>query len=199
MKCNEIMTKDVQWVSPDETVAGAAKLMAFHNLGFLPICKPSGEPIGVITDRDIALRVVGENRNTQVTKVNEVMSLPVRFARLDTPLDRLGEIMTTEGISRLLILDEAGQLRGIVSASDLLVHAPAHLSLETVRGIYARETADRRVGEPHKARKPTLEFFHGPRAPLIETTEPSSVENSARLESDNVAHGGTNTLKEFPV
>jgi len=146
MQCDEIMSKDVQWILPEETVAAAAKLMAFHNLGFLPICEPGGEPVGVITDRDIALRVVGENHNTQITKVREVMSKPVRFVRPDTPLDRLGEIMTTERISRLLVLDEDGQLQGVISASDLLVYAPASLSLQTVRGIYARQTADRRVG-----------------------------------------------------
>jgi len=49
MRCEEIMSQDVQWIRPDETVARTAKLMAFHNLGLLPVCNADGKAIGVIT------------------------------------------------------------------------------------------------------------------------------------------------------
>ena len=62
MRCEEIMSQDVQWIRRDETVARTAKLMAFHNLGLLPVCNADGKAVGVITDRDIALRVVGKDR-----------------------------------------------------------------------------------------------------------------------------------------
>jgi CBS domain-containing protein len=197
MHCKEIMSQDVQWILPDETVAGAAKLMAFHNVGFLPICAADGKPIGVITDRDIALRVVGEDRPAERTKVREVMTASVHTVAPDCPVDRIGEIMTNAGVSRLLVLDDGGFLDGIVSVVDLLVHAPGHRALETARGIYARETTDRSVGHPHLATQPTPEFFRGARD--FARDHNSVEENPARHEAESVVHGGTNDFKEFPA
>jgi CBS domain-containing protein len=197
MHCKEIMSHNVQWIPPDETVAGAAKLMAFHNLGLLPICSPDGKPIGVITDRDIALRVIGKDRLAAQTVVADVMTTPVQSVALDCPVDRAGELMTKAGVSRLLVLDESGHLGGLVSVADLMVHAPGHGASETARGLYARETSDRSLGHPHRATKPTPEFFKGARdhAPDADST----AENPARVEAQSVVHGGTNDLKEFPA
>ncbi len=115
----------------------------------------------------------------------------------DCPLDRIGEIMTNAGVSRLLVLDDEGHLDGLVSVADLLVHSPGHRALETARGIYARETSDRSPGHPHLATQPTPEFFHGAHdfAPDDNLVE----ENPARREANSVVHGGTNELKEFPA
>jgi CBS domain-containing protein len=197
MHCKEIMSHNVQWVLPNETVARAAKLMAFHNLGLLPVCNADGKPVGVLTDRDIALRVVGEDRPAARTKVQDVMTGTVQTVAADCPVDRIGEIMTNAGVSRLLVLDDEGHLDGLVSVADLLVHAPGHRALETARGIYARETSGRSPGHPHLATQPTPEFFHGARdlAPDDNLVE----ENPARSEANSVVHGGTNDLKEFPA
>lgn len=197
MQCKEIMSHNVQWIPPGETVAGAAKLMAFHNLGLLPICSPDGTPIGVITDRDIALRVVGKDRVAAQTVVRDVMTAPVQFVSLDCSVDRVGEMMTKAGVSRLLVLDENGHLDGLISVADLLVHVPGHYALETARGLYARETGDNSVGHPHLASKPTPEFFRGARDRTPD--DESTVENPARIEAQSVVHGGTNDLKEFPA
>src|ERR1035437_5702643 len=108
MHCKEIMSHNVQWILPRETVASAAKLMAFHNLGLLPVCSLDGKPIGVITDRDIALRVVGKDRLPAQTVAEDVMSAPVLFVTADCPVERAGQIMTEERVSRLLVLDDDG-------------------------------------------------------------------------------------------
>jgi CBS domain-containing protein len=197
MHCKEIMSHNVQWIPPGETIAGAAKLMAFHNLGLLPICSPDGRPIGVITDRDITLRVVGKDRLAAQTVVEDVMTTPVQSVALDCPVDRLGELMTKAGVSRLLVVGENGRLAGLVSVADLLVHVPGHYALETARGLYARETSDRSVGHPHRASKPTPEYFRGARD--LTPDADSTVENPARVEANSVVHGGTNDLKEFPA
>jgi CBS domain-containing protein len=197
MHCKEIMSHNVQWIPPGETVAGAAKLMAFHNLGLLPICSPDGKPIGVITDRDIALRVIGKDRLAAQTVVEDVMSAPVRSAGPDWAVDRVGELMTKAGVSRLLVVDEGGHLDGVVSVADLMVHAPGHTALETARGIYAREVSLQSIGHPHRASKPTPEYFHGARD--LAPADASTAENPARSEAENVVHGGTNRLKEFPA
>ena len=198
MRCEEIMSQDVQWIRPDETVARTAKFMAFHNLGLLPVCNADGKAIGVITDRDIALRVVGRNRPTAKTKVGDVMTAPVQFVPPDCPADRAGEMMVSAGVSRLLVLDDKGQLKGLVSLGDLLVHESAGPALDTARGIYARETPDQpTVGHPHPATEPTPEYFHGAhdRGPAEESAPEAE---AARLEAKDVNRGGDRSSKEFP-
>ena len=197
MHCKEIMSHNVLWILPGETVAGAAKMMDFNNLGLLPICNAAGKPLGVITDRDIALRVIGKDRLAAQTLVADVMSTPVQSVAPDCPVDRVGELMTQLGVSRLLVLDEHGHLTGLVSVADLLVHGPGHGALATVRGLYARERSDRSAANPHLAANPTPEFFHGART-LTHDDDPIA-ENPARIEANAVVHGGTNALKEFPA
>jgi CBS domain-containing protein len=197
MHCKEVMSHNIQWILPGETVAGAAKMMAFHNLGLLPICSGDGKPLGVITDRDIALRVIGKDRLAAQTVVEDVMTTPAQSVAPDCPVDRVGELMTQSGVSRLLVLDESGRLAGLVSVADLLVHAPGHNALATARSLFARERSDHSTGHPHRADKPIPEFFHGARE--VVQTDQSAAENPARSEANTVVHGGTNDLKEFPA
>jgi len=196
MHCKEIMSHNVQWITPGETVAAAAKLMAFHNLGLLPVCGADGKPIGVLTDRDIALRVVGKDRLASQTVVEAVMTTPVQSVAADCSVDRAGEIMTKGGVSRLLVLDEGSHLTGLISVADLLVHAPGKIALEIARGVYAREVSDPSTGHPHRASKPTPKFFHGLRDSSPDSD--AATGNPARVEANSVSHGGTNDLKEFP-
>jgi CBS domain-containing protein len=198
MQCREIMSHDVQWIRPGETVAGAAKMMAFYNVGLLPICSADGKPLGVITDRDIALRVIGKDRLAAQTVVEDVMTTPVQSVTSDCALDRVGELMTKAGVSRLLVLDKAGHLEGLVSVADLMVRAPGHTASEAARGVYARETSVHLAsGHPRPASKPDPAFFHGVRE--VPRDYASTAENPARVEADAVVHGGTNDLKEFPA
>jgi signal-transduction protein with cAMP-binding, CBS, and nucleotidyltransferase domain len=190
------MSHEVQWIPPDATVARAAKLMAFHNLGVLPVCSADGKAIGVITDRDIALRVVGKGRHPAQTKVGDAMTTPVQFVAPDCPIERAGEFMASASVSRLLVLSESGHLEGVISLADLLAHAPGHCALNTARGIYARETSDRSAGAPHLAAQPAPEFFDGTREDA--PTDDSSAENLARRDADNVSANRTNEFKEFP-
>lgn len=196
MHCKEIMSHDVQWILAGETVASAAKLMAFHNLGLLPVCTPDGKPIGVITDRDIALRVIGRDRLAAQTVVEDVMSAPVQFVAPDCPLDRIGQLMNQGKVSRLLVLDDAGHIAGIVSIVDLLIHSTGKGSLEAVRGVYARESSARSFDHPHRASMMIPEYFRGIRDATPDRV--SAGDNPARAEANSVVHGGTNDLKEFP-
>ena len=197
MHCKEIMSHNIQWILPTATVSAAAKLMAFHNLGLLPVCSTDGKPVGVVTDRDIALRVIGKDRLAAQTVVEDVMTAPVISVASDCPVESIGEFMTKAGISRLLVLGEDGRLEGLVSLADLLVHAPGKNALETARGVYAREMSDRSVGHPHRASKPVPKYFRGARD--LTPSEDPAVENPARVEASSVVHGGTNDLKEFPA
>lgn len=198
MQCKEIMSRDIPWILPRETVAAAAKLMAFHNIGLLSVCAPGGQPVGVITDRDIALRVVGNDRRAADTLVEEVMSPSVRTAADDSSVEQVGEIMRSAGVSRLLVVDKSGRFAGVISLADLLVHSSGKSALETARSIYARESSDRSQGQPHQASVPHPDYFHGVRD-ITNSARGPAAENSARTEAENVVHGGTNDLKEFPT
>lgn len=197
MQCKDIMSHDVQWILPRETAAAAAKLMAFHNVGLLSVCTGDGKPVGVITDRDIALRLVGEDRLAVETLVEDVMSPAVRTVTDDCSVEHVGEVMIEAGVSRLLVLNQDGHFAGIVSLADLLVHSPGKNALETARSIYARESSDRSQGHPHHAAIPRPEYFQGARD--TSPNRESVGENSARTEANSVVHGGTNDLKEFPT
>ena len=196
MQCRRIMSRRVQWIAPDQTVAHAAELMEFHNLGFLPICSADGRPLGVVTDRDIALRVAGKNRLAAETRVEEVMTAPLQSVGLDCPIADAGALMAEAGVARLLVLNDRGILEGIISLADVIMHGPGHTALRTARGIYAREVVDRPGGHPHLATEPKPEFFHGKRD--LTFHEEFSAENPARLEAENEASGRANLLKEWP-
>ena len=195
MCCREIMSQDVQWVGPDDTAARAARLMAFNNLGFLPVCSDDGIPLGVLADRDIALRVVGEDRPGAKTKVGEVMTAPIQFVPPECPVDRVGELMTETNVSHVLVVESDGHLKGVVSLANLLVHERARRAMKIARSVYARKMPDRSVGHPHPAPEPAPEYFHGARE---FTTDESGAEHPARWEAEEVNRGDAVGFREFP-
>ncbi|KQQ96700.1 CBS domain-containing protein [Massilia sp. Leaf139] len=114
----DIMTRDVQTISPQETVQRAAQLMDELNVGAIPVL--DGEQlVGMITDRDITVRSVAAGQNPVTTKVNEVMSIDVRTC---TPNQSVDEVLAQMGdvqIRRIPVLDEASKVIGIVSLGDV--------------------------------------------------------------------------------
>jgi CBS domain-containing protein len=197
MLCRDIMRHDVQWVLPDITVALAAKLMESYNLSLLPVCGADSRPLGVLTDRDIALRVVANDREAILTRVDGVMTSPPHFVSPETPAARVAEVMSHEGTSRLLVIDDEGNLDGIVSLSDLLTivpsDVPAELALSAVRSIWSWEMLPRSsVG----GQVPSVEPSDFEAAPGDGSM--TEIENPAREEAETVVRGGTNELKEFP-
>lgn len=196
MYCSEIMRHEFPWVSPDSTVERAAKLMAHRNLGFLPVCDGDARPLGVLTDRDITLRVIAEDRQPAKTRVDEVMTAPVQFVAPDTALERVGEIMAKQAVSRLLVLDEDGQLDGVVSLADLLISAPADAALATARGVCTWEIGERSVDHPAPV---PAGFEEDSQLASGTTSAPDPAQaNPARAEAERVISGGDNQLKEFP-
>ena len=69
MKCRDIMSTNLEWLSEEATIQKAATLMADQGVGFLPICDADGRPIGVVTDRDLATRAVAKHVATNTTPV----------------------------------------------------------------------------------------------------------------------------------
>jgi CBS domain-containing protein len=122
MLISEIMTKCVEFISPDETLQQAAGKMKELGVGPLPVCENAGV-VGMLTDRDITVRAVAEGRNPQTTKVRDVMSGEVICCYEDQEAEVAAHLMRSQQIRRILVLDRDKQLVGIVSLSDLALES----------------------------------------------------------------------------
>ena len=129
----DAMTSFVLVALPDMSIRDAAKLMAELDAGALPVSE-AGSIIGMITDRDIAIRAVAQGLPTD-TPVSEVMTPQVSTCRVDDDLDAVLEQMGREQIRRMPVLDAAGSLVGIVSLSDIIIEASAAQSVEAMASI----------------------------------------------------------------
>jgi CBS domain-containing protein len=118
-KLSEVMNTDVQTISPDAAIEEAAQEMRDGDFGLVPVVEDE-ELIGVITDRDIAIRAVAEGRDPS-TLVREVMSEGVVWASEDDSIEDAARIMSDHQIRRLPIVDADQHLVGIVSLGDFAV------------------------------------------------------------------------------
>jgi len=117
MRVSEVMTPGVRVVSPDQTISEAARLMAEIDVGSLPVGEDE-RLVGMITDRDIAVRAVAEQK-PPTTKVREVMSQEVLYCFDDQDLDDIAQNMSDVKVRRLPVVDREKRLVGIVSIGDL--------------------------------------------------------------------------------
>ena len=124
MNISELMSKDPHTVSPDTPVSEAARMMKEEDVGMIPViervggAETRGRLVGVITDRDIAIRTVAEGRASD-SPVRDVMSSGVRTAKPDDSVESVMELMGREQVRRVPIVDERGSLVGVVSQADL--------------------------------------------------------------------------------
>lgn len=139
MRCIDVMKADVQTITLGDTIQHAAEKMALGNIGFLPVCAPTGTVIGTITDRDITIRAVATNRAPDTCQVGEVMTREVVACRPEDDLDTAEALMARHQKSRLLITDEQGVLAGVLSLSDIIEKDRGRRAVRTLRDVAARE------------------------------------------------------------
>lgn len=118
MKLRQIMTTPVIRISPQETVAVAARTLNHYNIGALPVCGSDGRVCGLVTDRDLVTRCLAAGRSPGETTVREVMTTRVVAARPDMDVRLAAGLMGREQIRRLPVM-EGGRLCGMVSLGDL--------------------------------------------------------------------------------
>jgi CBS domain-containing protein len=102
-----------------DTVLEAAKIMLEQDVGFLPIGRDD-RLVGVITDRDIVVRVVAQGRDPAQVKVDEAMSPQIRYCYDDEPIDHVARNMAELNVSRLAVMNRDRRLVGVVSIDDIL-------------------------------------------------------------------------------
>ena len=124
MKINEIMTQDVEVIQPGATIQEAAEKLRAFNVGSLPVC--NGENlVGMITDRDIALRLAALGRDPGRTKVEEIMTAEVLWCFEDQTIEEAGRMMKENQIRRLPVISHDRKLVGILSLGDLAIKTDA--------------------------------------------------------------------------
>lgn len=120
MKLHDVMSTEVKTVEAQATLAEAAMTMKLANVGLLPVIGPTSKPIGVITDRDIAIRSLADGLSPNV-QVRQAMSPTVYMVREDDDLQVALDLMKEKKIERVLITDQYGSLVGVLSLNDATI------------------------------------------------------------------------------
>ena len=134
MRVSDAMTRDVRVASPGQTIRDVAKLMDEIDAGSVPVGE-NDRLIGMITDRDIAVRAVAEGKGPD-TPVREVMSADVKYCYEDEDLEHVAKNMADIKVRRLPVVSREKRLVGIVSLGDLARKDGGGKNTgKTVRGI----------------------------------------------------------------
>ena len=120
MKINECITHEPHCINPETTLVEAADDMKILDVGILPVCEDN-ELVGIITDRDVAVRAVAEGCDPKTTTVGEVMTLVVVYCFEDQDILEAAHLMEKNRSRRLPILNRQQNLVGILSLGDLAV------------------------------------------------------------------------------
>lgn len=121
MKCNDVMTKNPVCCLPDDDVVKAADSMKRLDIGSIPIVETleSGKLVGILTDRDLALKVVAEKRDLETTKVKEVMTSKVVSCHMDDDVQKAMDAMAENQLRRLPVVDSGNRIVGIIAQADV--------------------------------------------------------------------------------
>jgi len=114
----EAMTRDVIWISPELTLAEAARTMKAFDVGSLPVCA-GARLVGILTDRDLAVRATAEGRDPLQTTVSDVMTTEAVCCFETDPVSTAAQLMQRWRIRRVLVVDPHGALSGILTLADL--------------------------------------------------------------------------------
>jgi CBS domain-containing protein len=130
-----IMTLDVEWVLPETSIQEAAARMKSLDVGSIPVCGAKGKIVGVLTDRDLAIRATAEGLDPTTTKVRDVMTKDVVYCYEDQDVENAVNLMEALQIRRLIVLNRQNRLAGIVSLGDLAVRANEKKAGEVLKEV----------------------------------------------------------------
>jgi CBS-domain-containing membrane protein len=132
-----MMSRDMLTVQPDDRIGYAARLMRDWDCGALPVIDQNGSLIGMLTDRDITMRLVANDADTRRTTVGECMTDGAYACQADDSIRECMRQMARHQIRRLPVVNNYGQVIGIISQSDLARHA----------GVYPGQGARRSMAD----------------------------------------------------
>jgi CBS domain-containing protein len=114
------MTHDVVTLAPTSKVTQAAEAMKSLNVGAIPICD-GGRLLGMVTDRDLVVRVIAEHRNPETETINNIMTTDVDYCYEDQTVEEAAHVMEDRQVRRMPIVNHDKELVGIVSLGDVAV------------------------------------------------------------------------------
>ncbi|MBX3444579.1 MAG: CBS domain-containing protein [Planctomyces sp.] len=138
MSAGRICTREVDLASFEEPVQAAAQRMHARKVGTLMVLDPDRRPIGILTDRDLAVRVVAEGLDPNTTSVGEIMSPSPRSVWEDTPIEEALATMRRGPFRRVAVVDNDDRLVGLLSLDDVLGLLGEELN--EVRRLISQET-----------------------------------------------------------
>ena len=120
MKARELMTPDPARVTPSDSLQRVSQLMAEHDCGCIPVVAAADQRslLGVVTDRDIAIRAVAEGRPV-TTPIGEIMTPNPDCCAPDDDLSHVERLMADRQIRRVVVVDDTGEVVGMIAQADL--------------------------------------------------------------------------------
>lgn len=120
-KCDEVMTKNPVCCLPNDMAAKAARLMKRKNIGSIPVIEneQTKKLVGIVTDRDLALKIVATGLDAKSTKVEAVMTPKVVTCRADDDLQKALDTMSKHQLRRLPVVDNENNILGIIAQADV--------------------------------------------------------------------------------
>jgi CBS domain-containing protein len=137
MQVHDLMTQGIECIAPDATLQQAAAKMRDLDVGSLPVCE-GDRLIGIVTDRDIAVRAVANGQDPKTTRVRDAMTPEIIWCFDDQDLNEATQLMRENQIRRLPVLNRNKRLAGIMSLGDLATEAhDEELSAATLEAVSA--------------------------------------------------------------
>jgi CBS domain-containing protein len=131
----EAMHEGCQCIGENQSVLAAATRMEQLDIGAMPICGQDDRLKGMITDRDIVVKVLAQGKNPATTMAGELAQDRLVFVRADAPMDQALSLMEEHTVKRLPVLDENKRLCGMISEADIARHMPREKTGEMVGAI----------------------------------------------------------------
>jgi CBS domain-containing protein len=123
-KCNEVMTKKPACCLPDDLATDAAELMKNKHVGSIPIVEDqqTRKLVGIVTDRDLTVRIVAEGLDAKSTKVESIMTRNVVTCNAEDDLQKAVDTMSKHQLRRIPVVDEDHKILGIIAQADVAMH-----------------------------------------------------------------------------
>lgn len=120
-KCDEIMTKNPICCVPSDLVSKAAELMKNHHIGSIPVIDhpQTNKLIGIVTDRDLTLKIIAEGLDAKSTKVETVMTRKVVTCKAEDDFQKAMDAMSENQLRRIPIVDDEDKILGIIAQADM--------------------------------------------------------------------------------
>jgi CBS domain-containing protein len=135
MQVREIMSQKPACCTSTSSLVDVTRMMVEQDCGEIPVCDAAGKPIGVVTDRDIACRLVAKGKDPTKATAQDCLSTPVITVRPESSIQEAAELMEQYQVRRLPVVDKNGVCCGIVSQADLARKAPRSTSAEVLSKV----------------------------------------------------------------